>query len=46
MSKLIAPEEPFDWFMRSDKEKENHLKVNHNKAEKLIFFLKQDGFEW
>lgn len=46
VSKLLAPEEPFDWFMRSDSEKENHLKVNHNTAKKLISFLKQDGFEW
>jgi hypothetical protein len=47
VSKLLTPssEDPLEW-LRSDNEKENLLKINHNKAQKLISFLKHDGFEW
>ena len=46
VSKLFDPKESFDWFMKTDSEKEDYQNFSCNVANKLISFLKQDGFEW
>ena len=46
VSKLFAPKEAVDWFMRTDCEKNDYKNTSCNEAKKLVLFLKQDGFEW